>query len=115
MKDQLTLNMKQTKKAESGFNPLDAFVMLRHGDCLDIMPELSDKSIDMILTDLPYGVTKIKWDSIIDLYKMWNEIHRITKIDGAIVLFGTQPFVSKLVSSNYEDFKYDNNYLTQRK
>ena len=58
------------------------------GDCLDIMPKLEDKSIDMILCDLPYGTTKCKWDVIIPFDKLWSEYNRIIKDDGAIVLFG---------------------------
>ena len=77
------------------------------GDCLELMKDIPNGSIDMVLTDPPYGVTKIKWDSVIDLDLMWKELYRITKENGAIVLFGTQPFVSKLISSNYEHFKYD--------
>jgi DNA modification methylase len=68
------------------------------GDCLELMKDIPNGSIDMVLTDPPYGVTKIKWDSVIDLDKMWNELYRITKPNGAIVLFGTQPFVSRLIS-----------------
>ena len=71
------------------------------GDCLELMKDIPNGSIDMILTDPPYGVTKIKWDSVIDLDLMWAELYRVTKENGAIVLFGTQPFVSKLISSNY--------------
>jgi len=76
------------------------------GDCLDIMKQIPDRSIDMILCDLPYGTTSCKWDSLIDLDKMWIEYKRIIKQYNAIVLFGSQPFTTKLISSNYEWFKY---------
>lgn len=77
------------------------------GDCLDLMKDIDDKSIDMILCDLPYGTTQAKWDSIIPLDKLWNEYKRIIKDNGAIVLFGSQPFTSKLVMSNLDMFKYE--------
>jgi site-specific DNA-methyltransferase (adenine-specific) len=80
---------------------------LFEGDCLEIMPlEIEDKSIDMILCDLPYGTTACKWDSIITLEPLWNEYKRIIKDNGAIVLTSMQPFTSTLISSNYDMFKY---------
>ena len=77
------------------------------GDCLDIMPKFPDKSIDMILADLPYGVTRNKWDSIISLDKLWAEYKRIIKDNGAIVLTATQKFASQLVMSEPDLFRYD--------
>jgi site-specific DNA-methyltransferase (adenine-specific) len=77
------------------------------GDCLEVMPKLADKSIDMIFCDLPYGTTQCKWDSIIDLSKLWSEYERVIKDNGAIVLFSAQPFTSALVMSNPKLFKYD--------
>lgn len=62
------------------------------GDCLDIMLTLEDKSIDMILCDLPYGTTDCKWDTVIPFDDLWKEYRRIIKEDGAIVLFGNEPF-----------------------
>jgi len=76
------------------------------GDCLDLLPSIEDKSIDMILTDLPYGTTACAWDTCIDLDKLWPEYKRIIKDNGAIVLFGSQPFTSALIMSNVEMFKY---------
>lgn len=77
------------------------------GDCLELMPKfVDDKSIDMIFCDLPYGTTQCKWDSVIDLDKLWFEYKRIIKDNGTIVLFASQPFTSKLISSNYKMFKY---------
>lgn len=80
---------------------------LFNGDCLDIMPLIPDKSIQLILADLPYGTTACKWDSIIPLEPLWNEYKRIIKDNGAIVLTASQPFTTKLISSNYEMFKYE--------
>jgi len=70
------------------------------------MQSIKDKSIDMILCDLPYGMTKNKWDSVIPFEKLWKEYHRIIKENGAIVLFGSQPFTSLLVTSNLKYFRY---------
>ena len=76
------------------------------GDCLEVMKDIKDKSVDMILCDLPFGVTECKWDSIIDLNKLWEQYERIIKENGAIVLTGLQPFTSVLVMSNLKIFKY---------
>lgn len=76
------------------------------GDCLEEMPKIPDKSIDMILCDLPYGTTACKWDTIIPLEPLWKEYKRIIKDNGAIVLTASQPFTSALVISNPEMFKY---------
>lgn len=80
---------------------------LYHADCLDIMQFIPNKSVDMILADLPYGTTACKWDSIIDLDLLWNQYKRIIKDNGAIILTASQPFTTKLISSNYEMFKYE--------
>lgn len=77
------------------------------GDCLDIMPNIADKSVDMVLCDLPYGTTKNLWDSIIPLDKLWEQYERIIKPNCAIVLFSQQPFTSMLVMSNPKMFKYE--------
>ena len=77
-----------------------------HGDCLDLMSQIPDKSVDMILCDLPYGTTACKWDEIIPFDKLWLEYKRITKENAAIVLFGSQPFTSKLGASNLFMLKY---------
>lgn len=79
---------------------------LHQGDCLEVMKNIESGSVDMILTDPPYGTTACKWDSVIDLDLMWSELKRIVKPSGAIVLFGAQPFTAKLISSNYKLFKY---------
>ena len=80
---------------------------LRHGDCLEVMKNIPDNSIDMVLTDPPYGTTQCKWDSIIPFEPMWEQLKRITKDNGAICLFGSEPFSSALRMSNIKMFKYD--------
>ena len=80
---------------------------LYNGDCLELMKSIPDGSIDMILCDLPYGTTACKWDSVIPFEPLWEQYSRIIKDNGAIVLFGSEPFSSKLRMSNPEMFKYD--------
>lgn len=80
--------------------------VLIFGDCLDAMAELPDDSVDMVLTDPPYGTTKCKWDSIIPLEPMWDQLKRVTKPNGAIVMTASQPFTTTLIASNMEMFKY---------
>lgn len=80
---------------------------IKCGDCLELMNEISDKSIDMILCDLPYGTTQCKWDIIVPLEQLWEQYNRIIKDNGAICLFGTEPFTTKLISSNMKYFKYN--------
>ena len=80
---------------------------LRCGDCLEVMKEIPDESIDMILCDLPYGTTACKWDIVIPFEPLWEQYNRIIKDNGAIVLFGTEPFSSKLRMSNLKMYKYD--------
>lgn len=80
---------------------------LIHGDCLVEMASIPDKSVDMILCDLPYGTTACKWDSIIPFNPLWSHYKRVIKDRGAIVLFGSEPFSSHLRLSNLDWFKYD--------
>jgi DNA modification methylase len=77
------------------------------GDCLDVMKLIDDASIDLILCDLPYGVTKNKWDSVIDLKMLWAEYERVIKTNGAIVLFGQDKFSAKLMLSNEKLHRYN--------
>lgn len=81
-------------------------ISLYNGDCLEEMKTLGDKSVDMILTDPPYGTTACKWDSIIPLEPMWDQLNRIIKPNGAIVMTSSQPFTSTLINSNTKMFKY---------
>lgn len=76
-------------------------------DCLEGMKEIDDKSIDMILCDLPYGTTNCSWDIVIPFDDLWKQYERIIKDNGAIVLFGSQPFTSILVTSNLKLFRYE--------
>ena len=78
-----------------------------NADCFDVFPFIEDNSIDAIICDLPYGTTACKWDSILPFDKLWKEYERIIKDDGAIVLFGSQPFTSALIMSNPKLFKYE--------
>tara|TARA_R100000231_G_scaffold44021_1_gene38107 strand:+ start:372 stop:1115 length:744 start_codon:yes stop_codon:yes gene_type:complete len=80
---------------------------LYNGDCIEIMKDIATQSIDAIITDPPYGTTACKWDSVIPFEPMWKQLNRIIKPNGAIVLFGSQPFTSALISSNYKCFKYE--------
>ena len=80
---------------------------IHQGDCLEVMKQIKDKSVDMILCDLPYGTTNSKWDFPIDLNKLWMQYIRIIKKDGAIVLTAVQPFASKLTLSGIDWFKYE--------
>ena len=75
-------------------------------DCLEGMKRIPDKSVDMILCDLPYGTTACKWDSIIPLKPLWEQYERIVKDSGAIVLTGDEPFTSQLITSNLNSFRY---------
>jgi site-specific DNA-methyltransferase (adenine-specific) len=80
---------------------------LIYGDCLEKMQAIASGSVDLILTDPPYGTTACKWDSVIPLEMMWQQLKRVIKINGAIVLFGSEPFSSALRMSNIEQYKYD--------
>tara|TARA_R110002050_G_scaffold118619_1_gene236073 strand:+ start:373 stop:1107 length:735 start_codon:yes stop_codon:yes gene_type:complete len=82
-------------------------IELLQGDCLEVMKEIPDGSIDAIITDPPYGTTACKWDSVIDFELMWEQLNRVIKPNGAIVLFGSEPFSSALRMSNIKNYKYD--------
>ncbi|HNK91313.1 MAG TPA: site-specific DNA-methyltransferase [Chitinophagales bacterium] len=79
---------------------------LINADCMDILPFIPDKSVQLILADLPYNVTGLKWDSILPLDKLWEQYERIIKDNGAIVLTAMQPFTTELIISNRKLFKY---------
>jgi DNA modification methylase len=82
-------------------------MILIQGDCLIEMQNIPSGSVDLILTDPPYGTTACKWDSVIDFDLMWEQLNRIIKPNGAIVLFGSEPFSSYLRISNIKNYKYD--------
>lgn len=86
--------------------PVRGIMKLVLGDCIKAMKNLPDNSVDLVLTDPPYGTTKCKWDSVIPFEPMWEQLKRITKDNGAIVLTASQPFTSVLISSNLKMFKY---------
>ena len=77
------------------------------GDCLELMQDIEDKSIDLILCDPPFGTTSCAWDIVLPFDKLWNQYNRIIKDNGAILLFGQEPFSSMLRLSNLENYKYD--------
>lgn len=81
--------------------------VLVNADCFDVFPFIDDKSVNLILCDLPYGVTNMKWDSVLPFDKLWKEYERIITDNGAIVLTATNPFASALIMSNPKMFKYD--------
>ena len=89
------------------FFMLNENTMLGHGDCLELMKTIPDGSVDMVLTDPPFGTTCCSWDSVIPFEPMWAELKRIIKPNGAIVLFGSEPFSSHLRMSNIKQYKYD--------
>lgn len=76
------------------------------GDCLSVMQEIDDKSVDLILCDLPYGTVKCAWDVIIDFNSLWKQYNRIIKDCAPICLFASQPFTTKLINSNFDNYKY---------
>ena len=86
---------------------MDNYFKLINSDCIEVMKKIEDKSIDMILCDLPYGTTKCKWDIVIPFESLWEQYNRIIKDNGVIALFGCEPFSSKLRMSNIKNYKYD--------
>lgn len=82
-------------------------MQLYHGDCLEIMKEIPDKSVDCIICDLPYSMTACEWDCLIPFDKLWEQYKRIRKDNTPIVLFGSQPFTTMLIASNIKEFKYE--------
>lgn len=87
---------------------------LLHGDCLELMGQIPDGSVDMVLADPPYGTTACKWDSIIPLKPMWKHLKRVIKPNGAIVMTASQPFTTTLIASNMAMFKYSWVWLKNR-
>jgi site-specific DNA-methyltransferase (adenine-specific) len=96
------------EQKENIFTNINDNIKICQGDCLEVMKHIPSDSVHLILCDLPYGTTKCKWDSVIDIEKLWKEYKRILiKPSGVIALFGQQPFTTKLISANYEWFKYN--------
>lgn len=80
---------------------------LLQGDCMELMSRIPDGSIDMVLSDLPYGTTRCRWDTPINLQELWKQYRRVVKENGAIVLFSAQPFTTELISSNKAMYRYE--------
>ena len=85
---------------------MDESITLMNGDCLELMNDIADASVDLLLVDLPYGTTQCKWDQIIPLDELWPIYNRIVKKNGAMIFTSTQPFTSVLIGSNIKNFKY---------
>ena len=108
----MSMSQNEVKRAlhgdhEAAKRLTDAGVLLMQGDCLELLKGIPDGSVDMVLTDPPYGTTACKWDSVIPFEPMWEQLNRIIKPNGAILLFGSEPFSSALRISNIKNFKYD--------
>lgn len=81
-------------------------IKLLNGDCLSLLQDIEDKSVDLVLVDLPYGTTACKWDSIIPLDKLWEQYNRVCKENAAMVFTAAQPFTTALINSNIKNFRY---------
>ena len=101
------ISISQKIELKITYNENKRMIDLRQGDCLEVMKSIESGSVDLILTDPPYGTTACKWDSVIDFDLMWEQLNRIIKPNGAIVLFGSEPFSSALRMSNIKNYKYD--------
>lgn len=80
-------------------------IQLHCGDCFDILPTIDAGSIDLVCADVPYGTTECKWDSVLDLERMWSELYRVSRENAAIIIFSAQPFTSILVASNLKHWR----------
>lgn len=89
-------------------------INLMHGDCLELLQEIPDGSVDMVLCDPPYGTTKCKWDTEIDLAELWKQYNRIVKQNGAVVMFAAEPFTSTLIMSNLKNYRQKLTWLKTR-
>lgn len=89
-------------------------IKLHHNDCFNVFPTLEDSSIDLVLCDMPYGTTACKWDTVIDLERMWEEVKRVSKDNAAIALTSSQPFTSILGISNIKELQYQWTWIKTR-
>lgn len=89
-------------------------IQLLHGDCLEMMRDIPDHSVDAIIADLPYGTTACSWDAVIPFEPLWAQYKRVIKPAGAVVLFGAQPFTTLLIASNLDWFKYSWTWQKER-
>lgn len=99
--------MRQNTNLMRGTEVLEKQIELMMGNCLELMKEMPDQSVDMVLCDLPYGTTACAWDSVIPFDLLWNEYQRVTKPNAAVVLTASQPFTSMLVMSNIKMFRHE--------
>lgn len=90
-------------------------VILHKADCFDVLPTLRDRSVNLVLTDLPYGTTRNKWDLVIHLARLWSEYRRVAKSNAAIVLMSAQPFTTQLIMSNRGEYRYNYVWVKNRK
>jgi len=102
----LFTNVEPTSVSPAIAKPFVSRSTFYQGDCLVEMDKIADKSVDMILCDLPYGTTACKWDSVIPFEPLWKQYERLIKDNGAIVLFSAQPFTTRLINSNIDNFKH---------
>lgn len=79
-------------------------IRLQNADCFDVFPQIASGTVDLLCADIPYGTTQCRWDSVLDLALMWEQLYRIVKPSAAIVLFSAQPFTSVLINSNLRDW-----------
>jgi site-specific DNA-methyltransferase (adenine-specific) len=86
---------------------VEVSVNLYNDDCFNVLKTLSDESVDLVLTDPPYGTTAIQWDKVLDFNKMWDELERVVKPKSNIILFASQPFTSLLITSKLDWFRYE--------
>ena len=102
------MKLSETSMIENYFlSGREFMVELKQGDCIELMKDIPDGSVDMILCDLPYGTTACKWDNVIPFEPLWEQYKRVIKPNGAVVLFGSEPFSSRLRLSNLDMYKYD--------
>ena len=95
----------RTLPRKNNFMEMNENIKLLHGDCIELFPKIPDASIDAIITDPPYGITKCDWDKVVPFDSLWKHYNRVLKRNGVIVIFGTEPFTSELVCSNKKMFR----------
>lgn len=100
------MDAHQTNASES-YTDNSGKIRLYHGDCLDILPQLEDNSVDMVMCDLPYMKTSCSWDHIIPPEELWEQYNRVCKENAAMVFTAVQPFTTLLISSNLKNFRYE--------
>ena len=107
MRIQLCYRSCLLREARASFFSCMEKNIIYHGDCIEGMKILPDNSVDMVLTDPPYGTTQNKWDTVVDMDAFWKEIKRVTKKNSAILIFTQMPFTATAVMSNPKMFRYE--------